>query len=108
VWGFSLPLHVHAANYIRIKDWFEAVVKTISKDKDDTSTDYASTSCGICGKKGIDGFSKMIAPHLCRLWYVQKGTLINDNVLYKASFGGFRLVFCFFEGWLSQELMVVL
>jgi hypothetical protein len=28
------------------------------KIKDDTSTGYASTSCGICGKKEIGGFPK--------------------------------------------------
>ena len=105
---FSLPLHVQAANYISIKDWWEAAVQTIPKDKDDTSTDYASTSCGICGKKGIDEFSKMIDSRLYRLCYVQKRILINDNVLFKASFGGFSSCFCFFEGWLSQELVVVL
>jgi hypothetical protein len=72
--------------------------------------DYASTSCGICGTKGIDGFSKMIAPCLYRLHYVQKRSLIKDNVLFKTSLvlGAFILFFRFFAGWPSQELVVVL
>jgi hypothetical protein len=63
------------------------------KIKDDTSTGYASTSCGICGKKEIGGFSKMIAPRLYRLCYAQNRTLNNDNMLFKTSVRGLHVHF---------------